>query len=400
MSHGQTELTVGAVAVGVLLVVFLSSLINGLQVGLVEDVVGSIPHVTIEAATPGAKPLWQVPGRSCNAVTCLEKISTRSKRIEDWERIRSAVLRMPAVKAVSPAVEGDGMVTRGAKTVGARIVGVIPDEQARVVSLKNRIVEGDFFSVDEQNVAIGNKMATDLGVRPGSSVRVTSNQGVTQTYRVAAIFDFGVEQANESTVYVGLHSAQAMFKIGKDVTTLNVRGKRMFDANSIAEQVRGITHLTVTSWMESNLSFLDTLRMQNTAAGVIQAMTLLASAFGVASVMIVFVVQKSKDIGILKSMGATSWQIRRIFILEGLGVGLGGALIGSGIGTGLCYLAKSLVIPGQMFGGKQATIVPMQFDMTYVLIASVVAMAMGLLSSVVPAHRAAKLDPVEAIRRG
>ena len=400
MSHGQTELTVGAVAVGVLLVVFLSSLINGLQVGLVEDVVGSIPHVTIEAATPGAKPLWQVPGRSCNAVTCLEKISTRSKRIEDWERIRSAVLRMPAVKAVSPAVEGDGMVTRGAKTVGARIVGVIPDEQARVVSLKNRIVEGDFFSVDEQNVAIGNKMATDLGVRPGSSVRVTSNQGVTQTYRVAAIFDFGVEQANESTVYVGLHSAQAMFKIGKDVTTLNVRGKRMFDANSIAEQVRGITHLTVTSWMESNLSFLDTLRMQNTAAGVIQAMTLLASAFGVASVMIVFVVQKSKDIGILKSMGARSWQIRRIFILEGLGVGLGGALIGSGIGTGLCYLAKSLVIPGQMFGGKQATIVPMQFDMTYVLIASVVAMAMGLLSSVVPAHRAAKLDPVEAIRRG
>lgn len=400
MSHGQTELTVGAVAVGVLLVVFLSSLINGLQTGLVEDVVGSIPHVTIEAATPGAKPLWQVPGRSCDAVTRLEKISTRSKRIEDWERIRSAVLRMPAVKAVSPAVEGDGMVTRGAKTVGARIVGVIPDEQAKVVSLKNRIVEGDFFSVDEQNVAIGNKMANDLGVRPGSSIRMTSNQGVTQTYRVAAIFDFGVEQANESTVYVGLHSAQAMFKIGKDITNLNVRGKRMFDANAIADQVRGITHLTVTSWMESNLSFLDTLRMQNTAAGVIQAMTLLASAFGVASVMIVFVVQKSKDIGILKSMGATSWQIRRIFILEGLGVGLGGALIGSGIGTGLCYLAKSLVIPGQMFGGKQATIVPMQFDMTYVLIASVVAMAMGLLSSVVPAHRAARLDPVEAIRRG
>lgn len=400
MSHGQTELTVGAVAVGVLLVVFLSSLINGLQTGLVEDVVGSIPHVTIEAATPGAKPLYQVEGRSCSAVTCVEKISTRSKRIEDWERIRYAVQRMAAVKAVSPSVEGDGMVTRGAKTIGARIVGMIPDEQVRVVSLKNRIIEGDFLRVDEQNIAIGSKMANDLGVRTGSSIRVTSNQGVTQTFRVASIVDFGIEAANESSVYMGLHSAQAMFKLGKDITTLNVRGKKMFDANSIADQVRGITHLTVTSWMESNLAFLDTMRMQNTAAGVIQAMTLLASAFGVASVMIVFVVQKSKDIGILKSMGATCCQIRRIFILEGLGVGLGGALIGSGIGTGLCYLAKSLVIPGQMFGGKQATIVPMQFDMTYVLIASVVAMAMGLLSSVIPAHRASKLDVVEAIRRG
>lgn len=398
MSHGQTELTVGAVAIGVLLVVFLSSLINGLQVGLVEDVVGSIPHVTVEAATPGARPLYQIQGGS--AVTSLEKMSTRRKRIADWERVRSAILIMPAVKAVAPAVEGDGMVTRGAKTVGARVIGIIPTEQRKVVSLAKRIVEGDFSRVDEQNVAIGIKMADDLGVRLGNSVRVTSNAGVTQTCRVAAIFDFGVEQANESAVYVGLQSAQAMFKIGKDITTLNIRANRMYDANAIADQIRGTTQLTVTSWMESNLAFLDTLRMQNTAAGVIQAMCLLASAFGVASVMIVFVVQKSKDIGILKSMGATCCQIRRVFILEGLGVGLGGALIGSGVGTGLCYLAKSLVIPGQMFGGKQATIVPMQFDMTYVLIASVVAMAMGLMSSVVPAHRASKLDPVEAIRRG
>jgi len=399
MSHGQTELTVGAVAVGVLLVVFLSSLINGLQTGLVDDVVGSIPHVTVEAATPDAKPLWQVDSHS-NAITALEKITTRSKRIEEWNRVRAAILRIHGVKSVAPAVEGDGLVTRGAKTVGARIIGVVPSEQMSVVSLRNRIVEGDFLQVDQQNAAVGVKMASDLGVRVGNRIRLTSNQGVTQTFRIAAIFDLGVDQANESSAYVGLQAAQAMFKTGKDVTNLNVRATRMYEANPIAEQIRGITSLSVKSWMESNQAFLDTLRMQNTAAGIIQAMTLMASAFGVASVMIVFVVQKSKDIGILKSMGATCKQIRLVFILEGLGVGLGGAIIGSGVGTGLCYLAKSLTIPGQMFGGKQATIVPMQFDMTYVLIASAVAIAMGLASSLVPAHRAAKLCPVEAIRRG
>jgi len=398
-SHGQTELTVGAVAVGVLLVVFLSSLINGLQSGLVEDVVGSIPHVSVEAATPDAKPLWQVDGRS-GAITALEKITTRSKRIGQWDRIRSAILGIRGVKSVAPAVEGDGFITRGAKTVGARIIGIIPAEQMKVVSLANRIVEGDFGQVDQQNAAIGVKMANDLGARVGNRLRITSNRGVTQTFRVAAIFDLGVEQANESSAYIGLQSAQAMFGIGKDVTTLNIRAARIYDAKPIADQVRGITPLSVTSWMESNEAFLDTLRMQNVAAGIIQAMTLLASAFGVASMMIVFVVQKSRDIGILKSMGATRAQIRRVFVLEGLGVGLGGALIGSGVGTGLCYLAKSLTIPGQVFGGKQATIVPMQFDMTYVAIASAVAIAMGLASSIVPAHRAAKLDCVEAIRRG
>ncbi len=399
-SHGQTELTVGAVAVGVLLVVFLSSLINGLQVGLVEDVVGSIPHVAVEAASPDAKPLWKVQSGSGHTMSNLEKMTTRSKRISQWESMQGAISAIPGVKVVAPAVEGDGLVTRGAKTIGARVIGIIPSEQVRVVSLKNRVVEGDFTKVDAQNAAIGTKMADDLGLKIGNRLRLTSNVGVTETFRIAAIFDMGIEQANQSAIYVGMEAAQAMFKIGKDTTNMNIRIAKMYNANAIAKQIRGITPLTVTSWMESNEAFLDTLRMQNTAAAIIQGMTLMASAFGVASVMIVFVVQKSRDIGILKSMGATCKQIRRIFILEGLGVGLGGALIGSGIGTGLCYLVTSLTIPGQMFGGKQATIVPMQFDMSYVLLASVVALAMGLVASIVPAHRAANLDPVDAIRKG
>jgi lipoprotein-releasing system permease protein len=116
--------------------------------------------------------------------------------------------------------------------------------------------------------------------------------------------------------------------------------------------------------------------------------------------MIVFVVQKQRDIGILKSMGATSRQVQKVFVLEGLGVGLGGALLGSGLGTGLCFLAANVFVPGQTFGGKPATVVPMKWDIIYVLAASAVAVVVGLLSSIVPARRAAKLSPVEVIRRG
>jgi lipoprotein-releasing system permease protein len=210
----------------------------------------------------------------------------------------------------------------------------------------------------------------------------------------------GIDQANESWVYTGLPAAQAMLKIGKDVTTLNVRGKGLFVAKRIADEIRSISPLMVTSWMESNKAFLDTLRAQNTAAAIIQGMTLLASAFGVASVMIVFVVQKARDIGILKSMGATAKQVQKIFVLEGLGVGIGGAILGSGLGTGLCFLVMNIQIPGETFGGRPATIVPMSWDIHYVMAASAVAIVVGLLSSLVPACRASKLDPVEAIRRG
>jgi lipoprotein-releasing system permease protein len=217
---------------------------------------------------------------------------------------------------------------------------------------------------------------------------------------VAALFDLGVESVNESWVYIGLSAAQGLFKLSKDVTNINVRSVDLFQAGRIAEQIRAFSSAKVTSWMESNKTFLDGLRAQNSAALIIQAMTLMASAFGVASVMIVFVVQKSKDIGILKSMGATAKQIQRVFVLEGLGVGLGGAVLGSAVGTGLCFLVQTWVIVGETFGGKPATLVPMQWDPKYVVAASLVAILMGLLSSVIPATRAARLDPVEAIRRG
>ena len=402
-SHGQTELTVGAVSVGVLLVVFLSSLINGLQLGLIDDVVGSIPHITVEAETPGAKPLWQVDGQGSVkglVVTKLESISPRKRKVQQWQRIGHAIEHLPGVEAVAPAVEGSGIVGRGAKNVGATIIGVIPEDQVQVISLRNRVVGGDFMNVDQQNAAIGAKMADDLGVGLGDRIRLASNEGVPQTFRVACVFDLGLEQANESWIYVGLPAAQALLKLGKDVTTINVRAREMFDADRIADQIRSFTPLTVTSWMESNEAFLDTLKAQNSSAVIIQAMTLLASAFGVASMMIVFVVQKSRDIGILKSMGATAAQIQKIFILEGLGVGLGGALLGAGLGTGLCFFVQNVHIPGEIFGGKPATVVPMQWDMVYVLAASAVAIVVGLASSVVPSRRAARLDPVEAIRRG
>jgi lipoprotein-releasing system permease protein len=400
--HGQTELTVGAIAVGVLLVVFLSSLINGLQIGLFEDVVGSIPHVTIEAAVPGSKPLWQVKdaGDRGEYVTKIEKISSRKRKIQGWPRLVETIKGLPDVAGVAPSVQGSGFAGRGAKKVGAVILGVVPRMETSVVSLKRRIIEGNFDDVDQQNAAIGSKMAEDLGASLGSRIRITSNEGVTQTFRVAAIFEMGTQEADKTWVYVGLSSAQAMFKLGKDVTTVSVRGSGIFKADRISSAITSFTPLLVTNWMESNTAFLETMRMQNSAAMIVQAMTLLASAFGVASAMIVFVVQKARDIGILKSMGATCRQIRRIFILEGLGIGLGGAILGSGIGTGLCFLASSLTIPGETFGGRPATIVPMEWNGAYVVVASLVAVAMGLLSSVVPAHRASRLSPVEAIRRG
>jgi len=400
--HGQTELTVGAVAVGVLLVVFLSSLINGLQVGLIEDVVGSIPHITLEASDSSAEPLWRQHDRGGvkgMVVTKVERMSQRKRGIEQWRRVCGAIRGVRGVSAVSATVEGSGFVSRGARNSGAVVIGAVPADQMAVSNMRLRIKEGDFARIDHQNAAIGVKMVDELGVGLGSRIRVTSAHGVTRTFRVAGIFDMGNEQANESWVYIGRQAAQGLLGLGKDVTRISVRARDLFEADRIADSIRCFSPLVVTSWTDANKAFLDTLRAQNSAAVIIQAITLLASAFGVASVMIVFVVQKSRDIGILKSMGATSRQIQKVFVLEGLGVGLGGAILGSALGTGLCMLASNTLIPGETFGGKPATIVPMQWDITYVLAASAVAIVVGLLSSIVPACRAARLCPVEAIRR-
>jgi len=398
----QTWLTIGAVALGAFLIVFLSSIIYGLQQQIISNVIGSIPNITITAPDYEPEPAWETETQDDReqVVSEIEATRERKRSIANWQEVDQAIQSLPDVVAVAPVAQGGGIVSRGAVDQSALIIGVIPQRQVNVVRLQEDIVSGDFLALDPDGAFIGVDMAEELGVGPGDRIRITASEGNSRIFIVRGLFDLGLEQANSSWIYLQLRPAQALLNLGTEVTALYVKVEELFDASDVARRIRGVTPLEVESWMEANESFLQALQSQTTTSVAIQAIAVLASAFGVSSVLIVFVVQKSRDIGIMKSMGATNRQILRIFTLEGLAIGIGGALLGTALGSFIAFLIEANPIPGRTFAGEPATLVPMQWEARFVAVAFLVAIVVGLASSFFPARRASLLNPVEVIRGG
>lgn len=400
----QTWLTIGAVALGAFLVVFMSSLIGGLQHNLTGNIIGVIPNITISEPDYIPKSPWQVGGvHGSNApvVSKTQRSNPHKTNISSWQELDRDLEHIPGVQAVSPLASGGGFVRRGTKDQSIQIIGVIPERQLRTVRLQDRILSGNFRNLDSEGVFIGTKLASDLSVAPGDKLRIVSSVGNTRVFTIRGLFDLGLQSANQTTVYMQLRPAQGLLGIGTDVAVVNVKVNQLFDAEKVAGEISKITPLKVESWMTLNRSFLQALQSQSATSFTIQFVAVLASAFAVSSVLIVFVVQKSMDIGILKSMGATGRQILRIFTFEGLAIGAGGALLGSLVGSAICLAIEATKIPGRGFIPSQpGTFIPMQWQFIYVVIAMASAITVGFFSSLFPARRAAALNPVEVIRGG
>jgi lipoprotein-releasing system permease protein len=396
----QTALTVAAVAIAVVLIIFISSLINGLQVGLIEDILGGLPLVTVTPREREPLPLWETEVATHDPIVArIDSAYQQRSTIEEWRQLQATIQQTPHVTGVAARATGGGFVARGARTTSAAIIGVQPDHEVRVINIATRMMEGDFARLDREGVIIGSEMAESLRTRVGDRIRVTSNEGQAGTFFVRGIFDVGLTDANERWVFMRLRSAQGLLALGNEVTAVNARTDDIYRADGVAAEIRKYTPLDVKSWTVENRAFLDGLQGQRRSSNAIVGISLLASLFAVAGVMLVFVVQKSRDIGILKTMGATRRQITRIFLLEGLGFGLTGGLLGGALGSAAALLIQNTPRPGgATFGGRPASVVPMQWEPGILVSAVVAAMLVGVIASVLPARRAAALDPVEVIR--
>jgi len=396
----QTALTVAAVAVAVLLIIFISSLINGLQIGLIEDILGGSSLVTVTPPEREPRPLWEAeldPGMP--VVAKVDSAYQQQSSIEQWQELIEIIEGMPNVTGVGARATGGGFVARGARTISAAIIGVQPEREVKVINIARRMAQGEFSPLDREGVIIGVKMAEELRVQLGDRIRVTSNEGQTGTFFVRGVFDLGLPDANERWVFMQLRPAQGLLELGNDVTEINLRTDDIYRADAAADEIRKYTRLDVKSWTVENRAFLDGLQGQSRTSNTIVGISILASLFAVAGVMLVFVAQKSRDIGILKTMGATRRQVSRIFLLEGLGFGLAAGTLGGALGTAGALIIQNTPRPGGgTFGGKPATVVPMQWEPSILIAAIVAAIIVGVLASVLPARRAAALDPVEVIR--
>jgi lipoprotein-releasing system permease protein len=386
--RAQTLLILAGVTAGVAVIVFLTHLITQLQAAIIERTLGSQAHIVIRA--PEEVALRSLPADGTAAI--VQPRAQRLRSVDQWEAVTRLAAETPGVVAVSPVVSGAGFALRGAASRAIAITGVDPERYRRIVRIDQYLVRGS-FDVSGTNGVIGVELAKDLGVAIGDRIRVLTPEGRDELITIVGLFDIGNRDLNRRWVFVAIRLAQSLLDLAGGITNIDLTVTDIFGAERVAARLRAQTGLTVDSWMTTNAQLLSALRNQSVSNMLIRGFVVVIVAVGIASVLVVSVVQKQREIGILRAMGASPGRIMTVFLVQGGLYGLIGSLLGVLLSAGLLHFFSNVYR-----NADGSALFAVQLDSGIMLSACAVAMLVGLGSAALPARRAAKMDPVQAIR--
>ena len=386
----QTLLIIVGVAAGVAVIAYISALIGGLQSSTVAKTLGSQAHITLRALDDVVTPA-RPPEPGATMLTQTQPRAQRLRSVANWQALVPLLEQWPGIATVSPMVSGAGLALRGEATQAIALMGVDLDRYDRIVGLRGKVVSG-VARLAPGEAIVGRELAADLGVRAGD--RLTVNTGnVSDSVSVTALVDLGVKDLNRRTVIVPLRAAQNLLGLPGGATELDLQVPDVWAAEAIARQLAAQFPFKVESWQESNAQLVSALNAQSVSTAVIRGVVLVVVVLGIASVLVVSVVQKRREIGILRAVGATRGQVLRIFLLQGAIVGALGSVLGVLLAVGLINAFTTLVR-----GADGLPLFSITLSAGLALQIAGIATLCGVLAAVAPARRAANLDPAQAIR--
>lgn len=386
----QTLLIIVGVAAGVAVVAYISALIEGLQANTLAKTLGAQAHISLRAPEDLVAPAARLEAGTA-VLSDTQPRAQRLRSVANWQALLPVLQATPGVAAVSPMVSGSGLALRGEAALAIALMGVELERYDRIVNLRSKVVAGR-ASLQPGEAIIGRELAADLGLRVGD--RLTLRTGlVSDAARVTALVDLGVKDLNRRTVIVPLRAAQNLQGLPGGATHLDLTVTDVWAAQALADSLRRQHPLRVESWQESNAQLVSALNAQSVSTTIIRAVVLVVVVLGIASVLVVSVVQKGREIGILRAMGATRGQMQRVFLLQGAVVGALGSLLGIALAVALVW-AFTTFVRGSDGLPLFAITVPVPTALRVALIATLC----GVLAAVAPARRAAAMDPAQAIR--
>lgn len=381
----QSTLILTGIAVGVAVIVFLSALITGLQDNIINRTLGTQAHIKVQPTDEYNRIQPSLPDTFYLLLE--DKRTQRLRSINNWQQVRDVLDTLPRITAVSPVISGPAFARRGEGLESVLLMGIDALRYQHIIPIQNDIIAG-VFRIGAGHAVIGRKLASDLGMRIGDKLRLDGGQGRVCVVNVAGIFELGVRELDARYVFLDMKQAQALLDLPGAATVIDLTVDDIFDAQNIALRIGGLTGLKAESWMETNTQLMNALRSQSLSTQMIAVFVALSVALGIASVLSVSVVQRTREIGILRAMGTTRLQMLKVFLIQGALFGLAGSVLGGAAGY-------ALVSTFNAFGPKLFDI---PVDPWLPVTATLLATVTGILSASVPAHRAASLDPAEAIR--
>ncbi len=337
----------------------------------------------------------------------------------EYREVMRQVEREDNVIATRPFIFTQVMLRSPTGLSGAVMKGVAPPTEIEtgiqgIGEALNILYGRDDEAPDQQGaspVVLGRELGRKLGVVRGDTLYVISFRGIVspmghvpsmKRFRVAGFFESGMYQFDEAYAFVRLTDAQRILKLGDTVSGIEIRVDDIYQADQIAKRISarlGFPYRT-QDWMQMNANLFYALRLEKVAMFVILTLIVLVAAFNIASTLIMMVMEKTKDIAILKAMGATNRHIMRIFVIKGMVIGFSGTFLGVGLGTLLCAILKRypiIKLPGDVY---YFTSLPVQLQTTDIISIALAAIGICFLATLYPARQAAQLNPVDAIRYG
>ena len=386
----QTVFIIAGIAIGVAVIVFMSALLAGLELNFIKRVLTSQPQIQLLPTEQVARPLRAAPGILEDAI--IQRPSQRTISIDQWPKIRDRMRAMPDITAVSPTITGSALVVRGEASRAISVSGIEPATYFRIVRLPDYITTGE-ARLDSGDIVIGIELARDLGASVGDRLNLQTAAGNSVILQITGLVDFGNKGANARNSYVALRTGQSLLGSIGGITTIDITVRDIYRADVLAAQIQGANLVKAESWIGTNAQFFTAVRAQETSNTMIRLFVALSVAFGIAAVLVVSVIQRSKDIGILRAMGASRGQVLRVFLVQGGVLGFAGSLLGGALGAGGLAYWHSVV---RQDDGTE--LFPLILQASLFILTALLATLTGLLAATAPALRAARMDPVVAIR--
>lgn len=380
-NKAQTFFIILGISIGVSVQVFIGTLIDGLQKSLIDKTINNSPQITVS--------------------------STKDDRtIENFEKkIRQIQASDSRIKNVSPALEASAFIKDGNKSYPVLLRGFQLEDSDKIYNIKNRIYEGTWIfqrdiDASRKKILIGRELNKELNKKPGEMIKITTPTGKTEEFIISGFYDLGVSSINKSWIITDLNTVQNTFGFDQKITSIEAQilVDDIFQANSISENVKynlGSDEVKVENWQEQNKQLLSGLSGQSTSSYMIQFFVIVSVILAIASILAITVIQKSKEIGILKAMGIKDGPASRIFLFQGIILGIFGAVLGVSFGVGLTVMFTKFAV-----SADGVPIVQLYVNPKFIILSAALAIGSSSIAALIPAKKSAKLDPIEVIKNG
>ncbi|MCE9574226.1 MAG: ABC transporter permease [Deltaproteobacteria bacterium] len=389
------------VMLGVLTLIAITGIMRGFQTKFLDTILQISPHVVVFDKTLGdTTPIVDQLLGGPSATAIVRQTSTdRQQRIARPTETVRAMRALEGVAAVAPLVVGSAVASAGSKETPVELRGIDPEVQDVVTPLRSMVVDGQLGGLTGavDGAMIGHQLADLLGVKVGDNLSCASALGDRVVLRVVAIFETGVAALDKGRIYVATRRAQTILGRGDAIDRIELRLVDPDHAPAVTAQLEALFHYDAESWQETNASMLGVFDQQNMITGLIIGAVLLVGGFGILSIQIMIVLEKRRDIALLKSVGYGSRDVLAIFLTEGAVIAVLGAALGAAAGHFVLAGMRLLKSASGMGYSKPSTFAIYERPIVYVL-AFGFAVGVGLLASLVPAWRASRVEPVDVLR--